>query len=256
MGYKFETQHNAPAYTRANRTAADISEIVIHHWDDYARRPTYAGSIDWQCRAGSQAAGHYTLEAGRVACLVDPKNIAWHAGSWAVNQRSLGLECNPRWSDADYQTAAELIANLRAEFGEMKLSAHRWYYSTSCPGTVDLDRLDKLARGIKAAPPKKAPAAPATAVYTVVAGDTVSLIAYTFNTTVTKLKQLNKGLNPDLIKVGQKVKVPAAGTYKVKAGDTLSGIGSAKGLDWKKLADKNGLRSPYTIHAGQLLSLK
>ena len=42
--------------------------------------------------------------------------------------------------------------------------------------------------------------------------------------------------------------------YVVKSGDTLSGIGAKLGVDWNTLASKNGIKSPYTIYAGQKLN--
>ena len=41
--------------------------------------------------------------------------------------------------------------------------------------------------------------------------------------------------------------------YTVKSGDTLSGIGAKLGVNWKSIADKNGIRSPYIIYPGQKL---
>lgn len=43
--------------------------------------------------------------------------------------------------------------------------------------------------------------------YTVVAGDTLSVIAAAFNTTVSKIKEMN-GMRGDVLRIGQKVKVP------------------------------------------------
>lgn len=42
-------------------------------------------------------------------------------------------------------------------------------------------------------------------------------------------------------------------TYTVVRGDTLSGIGEKLGVDWRTLASKNGIKSPYIIHAGDKL---
>ncbi|MBO5478746.1 MAG: LysM peptidoglycan-binding domain-containing protein [Clostridia bacterium] len=42
-------------------------------------------------------------------------------------------------------------------------------------------------------------------------------------------------------------------SYTVKSGDTLSGIGAKLGINWKTIADKNGIKSPYTIYPGQVL---
>lgn len=41
----------------------------------------------------------------------------------------------------------------------------------------------------------------------------------------------------------------------VRKGDTLSGIGRELGMDWREIAAANGLKSPFTIHAGQKLSI-
>ena len=43
-------------------------------------------------------------------------------------------------------------------------------------------------------------------------------------------------------------------TYIVKRGDTLSEIGAKLGVNWKDIADKNGISSPYTIYPGQKLN--
>lgn len=48
---------------------------------------------------------------------------------------------------------------------------------------------------------------------------------------------------------------PAYSTYIVKAGDSLSSIGTKAGVDWKTIAALNGIKSPYTIHPGQVLKL-
>jgi len=46
-------------------------------------------------------------------------------------------------------------------------------------------------------------------VYTVKAGDTLSAIAKRFNTTVSELARLNNIANPNIIRVGQKIKLPS-----------------------------------------------
>lgn len=42
--------------------------------------------------------------------------------------------------------------------------------------------------------------------------------------------------------------------YMVKRGDTLSGIGAKLGVNWRTIASKNGISSPYTIYPGQKLN--
>ncbi|MCZ4325213.1 peptidoglycan recognition protein family protein [Brachybacterium paraconglomeratum] len=99
-------------------------------------------------RAGTSA--HYVVEAGRVACIVDPDRRAWHAGSSKGNHESIGIECRPEATEGDYATVAALVADLRAVYGDLPLKPHRAWTSTACPGVWDLGKIDRLARGVKA----------------------------------------------------------------------------------------------------------
>jgi len=53
-----------------------------------------------------------------------------------------------------------------------------------------------------------------------------------------------------------KSKLKAPSVYKVKKGDTLYSISWRYGLDYKKLAKINNIRSPYKIFVGQKLTFK
>lgn len=67
------------------------------------------------------------------------------------------------------------------------------------------------------------------------------------------------GYNYDTIQsiVNKKMGVATSSsrTYTVKSGDTLSGIGAKVGVNWKTIASKNGIKSPYTIYPGQVLKI-
>ena len=60
-------------------------------------------------------------------------------------------------------------------------------------------------------------------VYTVVAGDTLSKIAARYGTTYQKLAEYNGISNPNVISVGQKIKIPGTGTETSTGGGTASG---------------------------------
>ena len=53
--------------------------------------------------------------------------------------------------------------------------------------------------------------------------------------------------------VNKKLNPVSTRTYTVKSGDTLSGIGAKLGINWRTIADKNGIVSPYIIYPGQVL---
>ena len=111
-----------------------------------------------------------------------------------------------------------------------------------------------------------------TASYTVKSGDTLSGIASQYNTTVNQIVSLNQLSNPNLIYVGQVLKLKnsqttnssssssstaatTVGTYTVKAGDTLSAIASRYSTSSSTLASLNSLSNPNLIYVGQVLKV-
>lgn len=99
-----------------------------------------------------------------------------------------------------------------------------------------------------------------TSTYTVKSGDTLSGIGNKLEINWKDLANINDITSPYTIYPGQVLKIKgstnntvASKTYTVKSGDTLSGIGAKLGVNWKDLAAKNGINSPYTIYPGQTL---
>lgn len=150
MPYEYITKHSSPAFTKAADVKRvfgrdrKIESLTIHHWGVDGQ--TFEGPISWFCRPDANTSAHYVVEAGRVACIVDVKDAAWHAGNARGNATSIGIELRPEARDGDYATAAELIAKLRDTYGDLPLIPHRDWKATECPGRWDLDRLDRLAR--------------------------------------------------------------------------------------------------------------
>ncbi|NEA98393.1 peptidoglycan recognition family protein [Streptomyces sp. SID13726] len=105
----------------ADRPASQsIKYIVIHDtegtWDgvlNLVQDPTY---VSW----------NYTLRStdGHIAQHVKAKDVAWHAGNWYVNAKSIGLEhegflANPDawYTEAMYRSSARLVRYLSAKYG-------------------------------------------------------------------------------------------------------------------------------------------
>ena len=227
MTYQDITTYNSPNYTSGRPYG--IHYIVIHWWDDPSNHPMFEAVVNTLCNPKRGASAHYIAEAGRVACIVDPDDRAWHAGDGVGvgskgNDKGIGIECNPRQSDGDYATIAELIRDLRAMYGDLPLIRHRDCSSTQCPGTYDLDRLDKLARGLTA-PANPVPTQPATS------GTTKLEVDGSWGPLTMKRAQEIAGTTPDGIMSGQ-IKCDAnANIYAAKWGTV--------GSDWVEWASKH-----------------
>ena len=148
MVYQLLTQYDAKNWTPGASAGRKVTGITIHWWGNPVGQ-TFDGIVDWFCnpRSSVTTSAHYVAEAGRVACIVNPDDVAWHAGDWGANVATIGIECNPRATDADYQTIGELVAYLRGIYGNVPLYPHRHWTQTTCPGVYDVDRIDAIARG-------------------------------------------------------------------------------------------------------------
>ncbi|MFJ6748632.1 MULTISPECIES: N-acetylmuramoyl-L-alanine amidase [unclassified Streptomyces] len=117
-GTAYPPVHWIPA-DEANFTAADrpseypVEVVVIH-----VTQETYADTIDLFQDPAHQAAAHYVVRSadGYVAQCVRENDVAWHAGNWDYNTRSIGIEHegwidDPSWfTDTLYEQSALLTA--------------------------------------------------------------------------------------------------------------------------------------------------
>lgn len=274
-----ETTWNSPNYTPAGSVPAvygqprRITGITIHHWGVEGQR--YENVANYLSRRGGNTSAHFVVEAGRAACLVSPQHAAWHAGSATGNATTIGIECRPEMSDADFQSLVELVVYLEGIYGDMKIYGHKDWSATACPGKY-YNKLGTLIQRVNAAKasatkptaPAPKPAAPSNTggfVYTVVRGDTLSAIAsrmYGSGSTanVNRIASANGITNPSHIKVGQRLTIPGITTHVVARGDTVSGIarkfyGAGGPAEIKRIADFNRLANPSRIEVGQRLGI-
>lgn len=126
----------------SGRSGSKIQHIVIHY---NAADGTTENLWDWwQTR---KASAHYQVESsGRIGQLVWDRDTAWHAGNWAENCRSIGIEhANKKdetISEACLENGAHLVAALcrlyglgRPQWG-VNVFPHKRFVSTSCPGQI------------------------------------------------------------------------------------------------------------------------
>ena len=100
--------------------------------------------------------------------------------------------------------------------------------------------------------------------YIVQSGDTLSGIANMYGTTYQHLAEINGIANPNLIHVGQEIRIDGTAPtsnaseeyYTIQSGDTLSGIAAKFGTTWQWLAEVNGISNPNLIYPGNTIRVR
>ena len=126
--------------------------MIVDHWVGIG---SFADAAAWFRNPASGVSAHYLIRAdGVFGQLVHDENTAYHAGDWAVNIKSIGIEheTTPDLAptDALYQASADLHRMLAEKYGfplivGQTVKPHRAIVPTQCPGTLDLDRIVREA---------------------------------------------------------------------------------------------------------------
>jgi len=96
-------------YTKAQRPESAIRFIVIH-----VSEGTFDGTVAWLRDPRAHASANFVVgRDGKVAQLVPLHDIAWHAGNWAYNVRSIGIENVGMTDDPSGFTTREYRAAAR-----------------------------------------------------------------------------------------------------------------------------------------------
>lgn len=111
--------NNGKNFSRRDRGAKIIDKIVIH-----VAQGTYSGTLNWFKHPKCRSSAHYTVsKKGAIGQSVREDDIAWHAGWWETNRRSIGIEHagyigNPAWfTRRMYRASARLSAYISKKYG-------------------------------------------------------------------------------------------------------------------------------------------
>ncbi|GAA2066820.1 N-acetylmuramoyl-L-alanine amidase [Streptomyces albiaxialis] len=108
---------DASNYTAADRPSEYPVEFVVIH----VTQETYKDTVAIFQNPAKDVSSHYLVRSadGHVAQLVREKDVAWHAGNWDYNTRSIGIEHEgwidepDKWfTDEMYAASAALTANI------------------------------------------------------------------------------------------------------------------------------------------------
>lgn len=97
----------------------------------------------------SNVSAHYGISDNKIYQWVEESRVAYHAGDYEMNRRSVGIEHNATTdhpaSDTTYANSALLVASLCLRYGipldRQHIIGHREVKATRCPGSVDIDRI-------------------------------------------------------------------------------------------------------------------
>jgi hypothetical protein len=96
-------------YTPAKRKPQQIRLIVVH-----VTEGSFLGTLAWLRNPEAKGSANFVVSReGRIVELVPKHDIAWHAGNWAINVRSVGIEHVGITDDPSGFTTAEYWASAR-----------------------------------------------------------------------------------------------------------------------------------------------
>lgn len=128
-------QCDARNYT-AGRQGCDVNTVVVHY------SGTGAGAHNnllYFSRSDAGASAHYFIDKdGTLRQSVSEHDIAWHAGNWPVNKRSVGIEVISAGEDftgSQIDTLASLVQDLMQRYGIAPRNVIRHYDASGklCP---------------------------------------------------------------------------------------------------------------------------
>jgi len=104
---------------------------------------------------------------------------------------------------------------------------------------------------------------PQTGKYTIQSGDTFTTIAAKFGTSPEKIQDLNPGVNPNNLQIGQVINVPSGAIhpppqtdkYTIQAGDTFTSIAAKLGTSAQEIQALNPGVNPNDLQIGQVINI-
>lgn len=280
--------------TQLDNIAFSGKQPVINNKNDY--NYSNSGNTD-------SSNGYYTVQSGdtlsgialkfsttssKLAQLnsISNPNLIYVGQRLLVNQSSNSNSSSSGQSSSTTTNTEASAASYTVKSGDT-LSGIASRYNTTVNQIVSLNQLSNLnliyvGQVLKlknsqttnsSSSSSSSTAATTVGTYTVKAGDTLSAIASRYSTSSSTLASLNSLSNPNLIYVGQVLKVSSnastssstsssanstvttAASYTVKAGDTLSAIAAKYGTTYQALASTNSISNPNDIYVGQVIKV-
>ncbi len=152
-----------PPEARSYYGRYDRSGITVHWWGDGTGASNHDNIVNYmsaQAEAGNKSV-NYVLSDNKITLCVSPDNVAW--ASQSGNPTTISVETQPTLGAEGYKKWGWLVDQLEQRYGRsLPLYGHNHWFSTACPGTIDLARIraeaDKWKRGEYDVQPPATPA--------------------------------------------------------------------------------------------------
>ncbi|MBV5121424.1 N-acetylmuramoyl-L-alanine amidase [Bacillus halotolerans] len=226
----------------------DAEYITIHNT---ANDASAANEISYMIGNTSSTSFHFAVDDKEVRQGIPTNRNAWHTGdgkNGTGNRKSIGVEiCYSKSGGRKYKAAEKLaikfVAQLLKErgWGIDRVRKHQDWNGKYCPHRIlsegrweqvkaaiaaELERIG----GKKASSPAKTGTKISGATYTVRNGDALSVIAQKTGVSMATLQSLNGIKNPNLIKVGQVLKLTGSSTSSTKPSNKRTSYALPSGI--------------------------
>lgn len=180
MSYNIEVRladkrgFHTPAEARAYYGRYSRDGICVHWWNtpQAVKDSDHDNIVNYILGKAQRGQGsvNYVLSSNKITLLVNPDNVAW--ASQSGNPTTVSVEFSPHLNAEGYKKAGWLINELfNTKDGRYRKAPRLWrhsdFFSTQCPGNLDLNRMlaeaKKWADGAynpKPTPPKPVPVPP------------------------------------------------------------------------------------------------
>lgn len=127
--------------------------VCVHWWDDprKVKDSDHNNIVNYILGKALRGTGsvNYVLSNTKITMLVNPDNVAW--ASQSGNPTTVSVEFSPHLNADGYKKAGWLINELfNSKNGRYKkpvrLWKHSYFFNTTCPGTLDLNKMSAEAK--------------------------------------------------------------------------------------------------------------
>lgn len=200
IGWQGDTTFYTPAETqRYYGVPRQVKVIVIHWWNTPEKAGTFDQTIGYL--KGVEESIHFVVSGDKVTQMVNMANTAFH--TIQANPISVGIEVDPKLPGNTYETVGALVKFIRGYYGNIPTKPHNLYVATTCPGIIDLKKIEQYATGNVPAPKPVTP-------------------VLTKKTTYTPTKQFKVNTQTHLVNIPSGTKFSGTRTYNV--GDAIGDV--------------------------------